>query len=216
MHKAAPYRPDCRVSAEPFSQPGLGAAEFCDQHLDPRCAGFTRVCDAPRSAHPNVSIVKPVNSTLACSAGRPGRDRRRELLKRLALCSRAPAGGAEFYGATQYRDGAPFLGLGHRLAPPRDDGLRHQPFKTPLGRVAALQARRYGRGPVSMSLTCRSKRTDRWEKRARFGIAVPDIVHAQDTSGDGPVPPPPQRGPDRAPTWRRPSRRGVDERARVR
>ena len=124
MHKAAPYRPDCRVSAEPFSQPGLGAAEFCDQHLDPRCAGFTRVCDAPRSAHPNVSIVKPVNSTLACSAGRPGRDRRRELLKRLALCSWAPAGGAEFYGATQYRDGDTTI---PRPRPPLSDAAPRWP-----------------------------------------------------------------------------------------
>jgi hypothetical protein len=51
-----------------------------------------------------------------------------------------------------------------------------------------------------MSLTCRSRQTGGREKRARFGIAVPDVVDGQDTGGDGAFSPPAQRGPERAPT----------------
>jgi hypothetical protein len=49
-------------------------------------------------------------------------------------------------------------------------------------------------------LIFRRGRNGSWEKRARCGIAVPDVVDGQDAGGDGAFSPPAQRGPECHPT----------------
>jgi hypothetical protein len=44
-------------------------------------------------------------------------------------------------------------------------------------------------------------RTSLSEKRARFGIAAPDVGGGQNAGGDGPLPPPAQRGPECGPAF---------------
>jgi hypothetical protein len=80
--------------------------------------------------------------------------------------------------------------LSRSAAPTHVDGLRHQPFKILLAREAAIRGGRNRPEILRGRLTYRHGRGRPWEKRARCGIAVPDVGDGQDAGGDGAFSPP--------------------------
>jgi hypothetical protein len=69
-------------------------------------------------------------------------------------------------------------------APSHRDGLRHQPFKILLARVAALCPVRCGRGMLRGRLNLRRGRNSSWRQRARWGSAVLQCIHGQHPGDD--------------------------------
>ena len=76
------------------------------------------------------------------------------------------------------------LGVPVESASPDRDGLRHQPLKILLARVAALCPVRCGRGMLRGRLNLRRGRNSSWRQRARCGSAVPQCIHGQHPGGD--------------------------------
>jgi hypothetical protein len=96
-------------------------------------------------------------------------------------------------------------------APPHRDSLRHQPFKISLALEAVIRRGRRRPEMLRGSLTYRHSRGRPWEKRARYGIAVPDVGDGQDAGGDRALSPTAESGPEqrsvlgRAKALRRPA-----------
>jgi hypothetical protein len=79
---------------------------------------------------------------------------------------------------------------------PHGDGLRHKPFKILLAREAAIRARRHRPEMLRGRITYRHGRGCPWEKRARRGIALPDVGGGQDPGRDRALSPAAEGGPE--------------------